>query len=131
MRYSGNSAGASWSWSREDGSEKGNIFANSDGPLDVSVKPGTCTQGSTALAPSRGTSRVGRGTQRQVLWGQAKQRVTRAYVGMHGSWLESIVLDTETTGGLAEEPLLLCVQAVRMALGVVGDVKGWEVAGMG
>ena len=117
MRYSGNSAGASSrSWSREDGSEKGSIVANSDGPLDVNVKSGTCTQGSIALAPSRGTRRVEGGTQRLVLFGQARQRVTRAYIGMHGNWLESMVLDTEATGRLAEEPLLLCAQVVRMAL---------------
>jgi len=29
------------------------MFAGGDGPLDVTVRPETCSQGSIALAPSR------------------------------------------------------------------------------
>jgi hypothetical protein len=32
---------------------------------------------------------------------------------MHERWLGSIVLEMETAEGLAEEPLLLCAQALR------------------
>jgi hypothetical protein len=49
---------------------------------------------------------------------------------MHESWLESIVLDTETAERLAEEPLLRCALAIpRVRQGGWGEVKGWEVAG--
>jgi hypothetical protein len=77
------------------------MLASSDESLDVSVKPETPTQAQLPLhrrgAPA-GLEKIPSGW---FSWDGLSNARRLAYIGMHESWLERIVLETETAEGLA------------------------------
>ena len=88
------------------------MFASSDGSLDVTVNPGILTQAQLPLRRRGHPTGLEKIPSGWFSWNKLSSARRRAYVGIHESWLESIVLDTETAEGLADEPLLRCTLAI-------------------
>lgn len=87
------------------------MFASSGGWLDVTVSPGSVTQAQLPLRRRGHPTGLEEIPSGWVSGDKLSSARRRAYVGIHESWLVSIMLDTETAEGLAEEPLLRCAPA--------------------
>jgi len=91
------------------------MLASSDGSLDVTAKSGTLTQARLPLRRRGAPAGLEKIPSGWFSWDWVSNARRLAYIERHESWLERVMLETETAGGLAEEPLLRCALAIPRA----------------